>query len=104
MIPESIEQQQKLAELVKKRAIHLTTIDSFKEALKEMKESLKDEFGRNHGIDLDVLALAYLRDDEKKRKAQEVIDKFDEAAPEAEILSKYINRDSVYDEADKYLG
>ena len=96
--------QQSLAKLVKERAVHLTAMENFKERKKEMVAELTELLGKGHGKDIEVLALSYIKDQKKVDAAKVTIDKFEEAAAEVDVLSKYMEGKAVADLADEYMG
>jgi len=99
-VPNSVEDQKKLANLIKKLAVFEVAKNSMAEASKEIKADIKGLAGKDFDITTHVKAVvdAFTL----KQKAQEAVDKAEEACAGVSILTKYFDS-NIYDDAEKYI-
>ena len=99
-VPNSVEDQKKLANLIKQLAIYEVAKSGMAENSKEIKADIKELAGKDFDITTYVKAVVDALT--LKQKAQEAVDKAEEACAGVSILTKYFDS-NIYDDAEKYL-
>lgn len=99
-MPTGIEDLKVISDKIRKIAVMKIAQLQFDEDIKELTTEIKEDFGRD--IDVKGISNAVVDASTEIRKAQNKLTKAEECVQAAEVLSNYIDKGAMADDAEKW--